>query len=84
MYRVTSEDGNAVGKWWSTTEPAGPVQSIIDLALDPAWGNTATNVVTANIPAGTTVYSGFAAAQGGLVGGGVRVYIPSIGSFLLP
>jgi hypothetical protein len=54
------------------------VQSIIDFALDPAWGNTATNVVTARVPAGTTIYQGYAAPQGGLVGGGAQIYIPKV------
>ena len=33
-----------------------PVQSAIDSALNPAWGNTAQNVATIRVPAGTTIY----------------------------
>lgn len=85
MYRAIGPTGNPAGSWWTTTEPAGPVQTIIDSALNPAWGNTATTVVTANVPAGTTVYSGYAAAQGGLVGGGIQVYIPGFSAaWLIP
>jgi len=80
LYRVIGEGGNPAGSFWTATPPSGPVQSIIDLALDPAWGNTATTVITAEVPAGTTIYSGFAAAQGGLVGGGSQIYIPLVNS----
>jgi filamentous hemagglutinin len=63
------------GIYWSRTAPAGPVQSTIDLALSPQWGNTALNVARIRVPAGTTIYEGAAAAQGGLVGGGNQVVI---------
>lgn len=52
------------------------VQSIIDSALNPVWGNTAMNVVTIGVPTGTTYYQGVAAPQGGLVGGGNQVLFP--------
>jgi hypothetical protein len=77
LYRVIGPDGNPAGAFWSRTEPAGQTQTIIDSALDPTWGNTATIKVTATIPAGTTIYEGTAAAQGGLVGGGNQVYVPN-------
>jgi hypothetical protein len=32
------------------------------------------------VPKGTTVYQGFAAPQGGLLGGGSQVYIPKVNS----
>jgi hypothetical protein len=50
------------------------VQTIVDLALKPQWGNTATTVVKAEIPAGTTFFEGATAPQGGLVGGGNQIY----------
>lgn len=78
LYRVTSKDGNATGSYWTRTKPQGPVQSIIDSALDRKWGNAATEVHTATVPAGTTIYEGTAAAQGGLVGGGNQIYIPKV------
>jgi len=51
-------DGNAgqIGGYWTRTKPSGPVQSIIDSALNPQWGNTATSVATIRVPAGTTIY----------------------------
>lgn len=78
MYRVISPGGNPTGSYWTTTPPSGPVASIINNALLPQWGNNATVTVTAIIPAGTTVYYGSASSQGGLVGGGVQVYIPQV------
>lgn len=67
-----------MGSYWTTTKPQGPLQSVIDSALDQNWGNTATNVATIKVPKGTTIYQGYAAPQGGLVGGGVQVYIPEV------
>ena len=54
------------------------LQSVIDSALDPQWGNTAQNVARIRVPAGTTIYEGAAAAQRGLVGGGNQVFIPKV------
>jgi len=78
LYRVWGGGADELGQYWSRTAPSGPLQSTIDLALDPMWGNNATNVVTIEVPPGTTIYEGFAAPQGGLVGGGSQVYIPGI------
>lgn len=77
LYRVDS-DNKELGAYWTRTRPSGPVQSIIDSALDPAWGNQATRWVQARVPAGTTFYEGAAAAQRGLVGGGNQVVIPRV------
>jgi hypothetical protein len=55
----------------------GGLQSAIDNAVDPAWGNTDSRVSTVVVPAGTKVYVGPAASQGGVwVGGKTQVYIP--------
>ena len=78
LYRVHGGTAGEVGQFWTRTPPAGPLQSQIDLALNPAWGNTATQVTTIRVPAGTTIFEGFAAGQGGLVGGGSQVVIPSV------
>jgi hypothetical protein len=51
---------------------------MIDSALSPSWGNTAEKVVTIKVPAGTTIFEGFAAPQGGLVGGGNQVVIRNV------
>jgi hypothetical protein len=77
-YRVYGGNSPQLGPYWTQTPPAGPLQSTIDSALNPAWGNTAENVATITVPKGTTVYTGFAAPQGGLVGGGSQVVIPTV------
>jgi hypothetical protein len=77
LYRVYS--GNKeLGSYWTRTKPTGPVQSIIDSALDPAWGNRATRWVQVQVPADSTLYEGAAAAQRGLVGGGSQVFVPRV------
>jgi RHS repeat-associated protein len=78
LFRVISDNGNPTGSFWTSTKPQGPLQSVIDSALDQNWGNTATRVVTAKLPSGTTIYEGAAAAQRGLVGGGSQIYIPRV------
>jgi len=61
------------------------MQATIDLALNPQWGNTAVQVARIQVPAGTTIFEGAAAAQGGLVGGGSQVFIQNVNpAWLLP
>ena len=62
LYRVISDTGNPAGSFWTRVEPKGPLQSVIDSAIDQNWGNAATRVVKATIPAGTKIYEGAAAA----------------------
>ena len=76
LYRAYGRTAHQMGGYWTTTPPAGPVQSIVDSALNPAWGNPATSVVKIEVPSGVTLYQGQAAAQGGLVGGGNQVLFP--------
>ncbi|WP_203322590.1 hypothetical protein [Pseudoxanthomonas beigongshangi] len=78
LYRVISDKGNPAGSFWTSIKPQGPLQSVIDSALDQNWGNAATRVITADVPAGTRIYEGAAAAQRGLVGGGNQIYIPKV------
>lgn len=73
LYRAYGGTANQLGGYWTTTPPTGPLQSVIDSALDQTWGNPATNVVEIEVPAGVTLYQGQAATQGGLVGGGNQV-----------
>ena len=85
LYRVISEGGNPAGSYWTAVAPQGPLQSVIDSALEQNWGNTATQVITARVPAGTTIYEGAATAQRGLVGGGNQIYIPKVDtSWIVP
>ena len=76
LYRVYGGAAQELGGYWTTARPAGPVQSIIDSALNPKWGNIATKVVKIEVPAGTKYFEGVAAPQGGLVGGGNQVLFP--------
>lgn len=83
LYRVYGGKAGPIGSYWSRTAPSGPMQAQLDSALNPAWGNTATQVSTIRVPAGTTIYDGVAAAQsvpggGTLLGGGSQVYIPKV------
>ena len=75
LYRVHGGNAGSLGPYWSRTKPAGPLQSQVDNALNPAWGNTATEVTTIRIPKGTKIYEGAAAPQGNLLGGGNQVYV---------
>jgi len=81
LYRVFPSGGNALGSYWTRIPPSGPLQSQLDSALLPEWGNTAENVAEIQVPNGTTLYEGFAAAQQGsasLPGGGSQVFIPNV------
>ncbi len=67
-----------LGLYWTRTPPTGPLRSRIESGLLPEWGNTAENVTTIQVPPGTTIFEGTAAAQGGLVGGGSQIVIPNV------
>ena len=90
LYRVYGGEAGQLGSYWSRTAPTGPMQAQIDLALNPEWGNLATDVASIRVPAGTTIFEGAAAAQslpagGTLLGGGSQVYIPRVNpDWLLP
>jgi filamentous hemagglutinin len=55
--------------YWTDIKPSGPLQSAIDSALLPRFGNAATKVVEIEVPAGRTVFEGFAAEQNDVLGG---------------
>ncbi|MDZ4152553.1 RHS repeat-associated core domain-containing protein, partial [Methylicorpusculum sp.] len=82
LYRVYGGGAGKIGSYWTRTEPSGPLQSQLDSALAPQWGNTAENVATMTVPKGTTIYEGAAASQstgvGQILGGGNQVYIPRV------
>lgn len=65
LYRVISDNGSPTKSYWTSVNPKGPLQSVIDSALDQNWGNTATRVVVAKVPAGTKIYEGVAAELSG-------------------
>lgn len=76
LYRVYGGDSGQLGSYWSRTEPIGPLQSKMDLALPP--GNTAEAVVKIEVPAGTKIFEGTAEASFGYLGGGSQVYINNV------
>jgi hypothetical protein len=82
LYRAYGGTAGPLGRYWSDVPPAGPLQTQVDSALNPAWGNTADHVSTIRVPAGTEVFIGVAAPQpipgGSLIGGGSQVYIPRV------
>jgi hypothetical protein len=79
LYRAYGGRAGKLGMFWTRSRPSGPLQARIDLALDPAWGNTATEVTKIRVPAGTRIYEGYAASQGGgLLGGGSQVVVPNV------
>lgn len=68
-----------VGRYWTTQLFDSAVSATEELALNPSFGNTADRVVTGVIPKGTQILTGYAAAQGGLPGGGVQVFLENPG-----
>ncbi|SMC29643.1 hypothetical protein SAMN02745134_03964, partial [Clostridium acidisoli DSM 12555] len=85
VYRVYGGDANQAGSYMSRTPQNGGIQSQIDLALKPEWGNSTEYVTEVKVPKGTVIYEGTAAPQtlnetiggtGQLIGGGNQVYIP--------
>jgi hypothetical protein len=78
LYRVYGGKSGQLGSFWTATAPTGALRSRIDLALNPQWGNSATQVVRIDVPSGVTMYEGYAASQGALVGGGSQVFIPHV------
>jgi len=82
LYRVYGGGAGKIGPYWTRVKPTGPLQSQLDSALVPAWGNTAENVVSIRVPAGTRIFEGAAAPQssgvGQLLGGGNQIYIPRV------
>ncbi|MFD4181979.1 putative T7SS-secreted protein, partial [Rhodococcus sp. NPDC058514] len=83
LYRVFPDGGSPLGRFWTMDEPRGPLQSQLDSALNPDWGNTAENVASITVPRGTDIYAGFAAEQklagGGILsGGGSQIIINKV------
>ena len=83
LYRVHGGSAGPIGSYWTRIAPSGPVQAQLDLALVPSWGNNASKMSIIRVPAGTTIFEGFAAPQasglgGQLLGGGNQVFIPHV------
>jgi Pre-toxin TG len=83
LYHVYGGESGPLSSYWTRTRPAGPLQSQLDLALNPAWGNTAEAYSTIRAPAGTRLFEGVAGPQplpggGSIPGGGNQIYIPRV------
>jgi hypothetical protein len=87
LYRGGDSQGSPLGQWFSTEPPAGVAEVRIDTAVKAQWTDPKTGewqgaspvdtVYSVQIPAGTKVYPGPVANQGGIyVGGGHQVFIP--------
>lgn len=84
FYRMYSDPKYKVGSYMTRTPQNGVMQTQLDLALNPDWGNYATNMTQVTVPKGTVIYEGVAGPQiinggaGQLLGGGNQVYIPEV------
>ena len=78
LYRTYGGTAEKIGPFWTRTKPKGSIQSMMDSALDPAWGNTAEKIATIKIPKGINIYEGSAAKQGNLIGGGNQIFIKNV------
>lgn len=84
FYRVwgrpegTKKGASELGRWWTKTPPSSPVQSTIDSAIQPRWGNTFQTMTSIRVPKGATVYYGDVGPQEALVGGGWQYYLPKV------
>ena len=74
----------ADGRYWTPQPSTGPLQSQLDSAILPEFGNTLQNQAIIKVPKGTVYYEGAAAPQAGTVGtrpslqgGGVQIFLPN-------
>lgn len=58
LFRAHGGTANQIGVNWTTGQPAVPIQSIVDSALRPAWGNPTTLLVKIEVPPGVTLCQG--------------------------
>ncbi|SMB51531.1 conserved hypothetical protein [Serratia proteamaculans] len=84
LYRDYGGSAKADGRYWTPEPSKGPLQSQLDSAVLPEWGNTFQNQSVIKIPKGTTYYEGAAAPQTGtqgtnptLHGGGAQIFLPT-------
>jgi RHS repeat-associated protein len=82
LYRGYGGGAGQLGRYWFREAPSLGLQTQMDGALLPEWGNTLTDAVQIEVPAGTYIYEGCTAPQSGVVsnwlGGGNQVFIPKI------
>jgi RHS repeat-associated protein len=82
LYRVWGGRSKELRAFWTRTKPKGPLQTQIDSAVLPGFGNTFENLTTIRVPAGTRLFEGVAARQAEagieLVGGGNQIVVPMV------
>ena len=71
--RYVATEAEADGVWWGTQLFNSTQEAINALALNPAWGNTAREIVFGVIPKGSQLIVGYAAGQGTLSGGAFQI-----------
>jgi hypothetical protein len=76
VYRLYGGEASQLGRWFMLQRPQGRLRATIDYGIRPEWGNTLERLVALRLPRGTRVFVGPAAPQGGLVGGGLQVFVP--------
>ena len=69
--------------YWTDVEPSGSLQSTLDSALLPSFGNQAKKVVHIRVPPGETIFEGLAAEQleepgVHLLGGGRQIVVDNV------
>lgn len=84
FYRDYGGKAKVDGRYWTPEPSTGPLQSQLDSAVLPEWGNTFKNRAVIKVPAGTKYYEGAAASQIGTVGarpflqgGGIQIFLPN-------
>lgn len=75
VYRYWGGKAKEIGRWVTPNTYSDPIKS---LALNPAWGNTASNVSTLVFNQNATVLVGKVAAQGALSGGGIQWFVGNL------
>ena len=85
FYRDYGGTASATGRFWTPEPSSGPMQSQMDSAVLPEWGNTFESQAVMKVPAGNTYYEGAAASQTGtvgtqptLMGGGTQAFFPNL------
>ncbi len=86
LYRAGDSNGNPLGRYFTSNAPTSVAQVRIDLAVKEQWIDPSTGALTGTsvidsyyaikIPAGTKIYVGPAAYQGGIyLGGAEQIFI---------
>lgn len=90
VYRDHGGKASADGRFWTPEPSTGPLQSQLDSAVLPEWGNTFEHQSKMTLPKGTVYYEGPAAPQTGtigtrpqLMGGGAQIYVPKVDAGLI-